>query len=99
MPVPAQMGVEEIYLGKKQKFITVASHLDSAEPIWFGRERKKEKAGREAPAGFASSVEVAQAAGDQALRGERVLGAGLAPLAAPPRPRPMLLARAEREAA
>ncbi len=41
-PVLAQMGVDEIHLGKKQKFITVVSNLDSAEPVWFGRERKKE---------------------------------------------------------
>jgi transposase len=41
-PVLAQMGVDEIYLGKKQKFITVVSNLGSVEPIWFGRERKKE---------------------------------------------------------
>jgi len=36
------MGVDEIYLGKKQKFITVVSNLESGEPLWFGRERKKE---------------------------------------------------------
>ena len=41
-PVLAQMGVDEIHLGKKQKFITVVSNLDSAEAVWFGRERKKE---------------------------------------------------------
>jgi len=41
-PVLAQMGVDEIHLGKKQKFITVVSNLDSPEPVWFGRERKKE---------------------------------------------------------
>jgi transposase len=41
-PSLAQMGVDEIYLGKKQKFITVVSNLDSVEPVWFGRERKKE---------------------------------------------------------
>jgi transposase len=41
-PVLAQMGVDEIYLGKKQKFITVVSNLDNGEPVWFGRERKKE---------------------------------------------------------
>ena len=41
-PLLAQMGVDEIHLGKKQKFITVVSNLDSAEPVWFGRERKKE---------------------------------------------------------
>ena|SRR5215471_1711640 len=36
------MGVDEIYLGKKQKFITVVSNLGNVEPVWFGRERKKE---------------------------------------------------------
>jgi transposase len=41
-PALAQMGVDEIHLGKKQKFITVVSNLDSAEPVWFGREHKKE---------------------------------------------------------
>jgi transposase len=41
-PALVQMGVDEVYLGKKQKFITVVSNLDSGEPVWFGRERKKE---------------------------------------------------------
>jgi transposase len=41
-PPLVQMGVDEIYLGKKQKFITVVSNLNTAEPLWFGRERKKE---------------------------------------------------------
>jgi transposase len=41
-PALARMGVDEIYLGKKQKFITVVSNLDNCEPLWFGRERKKE---------------------------------------------------------
>ncbi len=36
------MGVDEIHLGKKQKFLTVVSNLESGEPLWFGRERKKE---------------------------------------------------------
>jgi len=36
------MGVYEIYLGKKQKFLTVVSNLETGEPLWFGRERKKE---------------------------------------------------------
>lgn len=36
-----QMGVDEIYLGKKQKFLTVVSNLETGEPLWFGRERKK----------------------------------------------------------
>lgn len=41
-PALRHMGVDEIHLGKKQKFLTVASNLDNGEPLWFGRERKKE---------------------------------------------------------
>ena len=41
-PALRQMGVDESYVGKKQKFITVASNLETAEPLWFGDERKKE---------------------------------------------------------
>ena len=41
-PALRQMGVDEIYLGKKTKFVTVVSNLESGEPLWFGRERKKE---------------------------------------------------------
>jgi len=41
-PALRQMGVDEIYLGKKQKFVTVVSNLETSEPVWFGRERKKE---------------------------------------------------------
>jgi transposase len=37
-----QAGVDEIHLGKKDKFITVVSNLETGEPLWFGRERKKE---------------------------------------------------------
>jgi transposase len=37
-----QMGVDEIYLGKSQKFLTVVSDLETGEPLWFGRERKEE---------------------------------------------------------
>jgi transposase len=29
-------------LGKKNKFVTVVSNLDTGEPLWFGQERKKE---------------------------------------------------------
>ena len=36
------MGVDEIHLGKQQKFLTVVSNLETGEPLWFGRERKKE---------------------------------------------------------
>lgn len=41
-PALRQMGVDEIYLGKKQKFMTVVSNLESGEPLWFGPERRKE---------------------------------------------------------
>lgn len=41
-PALKQMGVDEIHLGKKGKFLTVVSNLDNGEPLWFGRERKKE---------------------------------------------------------
>src|SRR6202162_2422932 len=41
-PALRQMGVDEIHLGKKQKFLTVVCNLETGEPVWFGRERKKE---------------------------------------------------------
>lgn len=41
-PALKEMGVDEIHLGKKVKFITVVSNLGSGEPIWFGADRKKE---------------------------------------------------------
>ena len=41
-PALRQMGIDEIHLGKKQKFLTVVSNLMTGEPLWFGRERKKE---------------------------------------------------------
>jgi transposase len=41
-PALRQMGVDEIHLGKKQKFLTVVCNLETVEPLWFGRERKKE---------------------------------------------------------
>jgi transposase len=37
-----QMGVDEIYLGKAQKFLTVVSNLETCEPLWFGKDRKEE---------------------------------------------------------
>jgi len=36
------MGVDEIHMGKKDKFITVVSNLQTGDPLWFGRERKRE---------------------------------------------------------
>jgi len=41
-PALKQMGVDEIYRGKNDKFLTVVSNLESGEPLWFGKERKKE---------------------------------------------------------
>ena len=41
-PPLRQMGVDELYRGKKDKFLTVVCNLETAEPLWFGRERKKE---------------------------------------------------------
>jgi transposase len=41
-PSLRQMGVDEIYRGKKGKFLTVVSNLETGEPLWFGRERKRE---------------------------------------------------------
>src|SRR6516164_3904038 len=42
LPPLRQMGVDEIYRGKKGKFLSVVCNLETAEPLWFGRERKKE---------------------------------------------------------
>jgi len=41
-PPLRQMGVDEIYRGKKGKYLTVVCNLETGEPLWFGRERKKE---------------------------------------------------------
>jgi transposase len=41
-PALHQMGVDEIYLGKKQKFLTVVCNLETGEPLWLKSERKKE---------------------------------------------------------
>jgi transposase len=41
-PALRDMGVDEIFLGRKQKFVSVVSNLESGEPLWFGAERKKE---------------------------------------------------------
>lgn len=40
--VTRQLGVDEIYLGKSQKFLTVVSDLESGEPLWFGSGRQQE---------------------------------------------------------
>src|SRR6266581_3968071 len=36
------LGVDEIFLGKTVKFLTVVSDLESGEPLWVGLERKRE---------------------------------------------------------
>jgi transposase len=41
-PALRRLGVDEIFLGKATKFVTVVSNLENGEPLWFGRERKKE---------------------------------------------------------
>jgi len=41
-PPLRQMGVDEIYRGKSDKFLTIVSNLETGEPQWFGMERKKE---------------------------------------------------------
>ena len=41
-PPLRQMGIDELYRGKKGKFLTVVCNLETGEPLWFGKERKKE---------------------------------------------------------
>ena len=36
------LGVDEIFLGQADKFLTVVSDLETGEPLWVGRERKQE---------------------------------------------------------
>ena len=36
------LGVDEIFLGKRDKFLTVVSDLERGEPLWVGLERKRE---------------------------------------------------------
>ncbi len=36
------LGVDEIYLGRRDKFLTVVSDLESSEPLWADRDRKRE---------------------------------------------------------
>ena len=42
LPPLRHMGVDEIYKGKREKFLTVVCNLETGEPLWFGRERKQE---------------------------------------------------------
>ena len=38
-PALKHLGVDEIWLGRRLKFLTVVSNLESSEPLWFGRDR------------------------------------------------------------
>jgi hypothetical protein len=40
-PPLRHMGVDELYQGKPDKFLKVVCNLETAEPLWFGKERKK----------------------------------------------------------
>jgi hypothetical protein len=42
-PALRQMGVDEIHLGKQPKFITVASNLETGEPLWLGESGKRRR--------------------------------------------------------
>ena len=42
-PPLRQMGVDELYRGKKDKYLTVVCNLETGEPLWFGHTRQKEK--------------------------------------------------------
>src|SRR6202011_2612203 len=37
-----QMGLLALHLSADQKFLTVVCNLETSEPLWFGRERKRE---------------------------------------------------------
>lgn len=41
-PILRQVGIDEIHLGKRRKFLTVVSNLETGEPLWFGPDRKEE---------------------------------------------------------
>jgi transposase len=38
-PALWRLGVDEIYRGKKSKFLTVVCNLATGEPLWFGRDQ------------------------------------------------------------
>ena len=42
LPPLRHLGVDELCRGKKDKFLTVVCNLDTGEPLWFGKSRKKE---------------------------------------------------------
>ena len=58
--------MDEIYRGKKDKFLTVVSNLETGEPLWFGKGAEEGDAGRILP----NSVEERAAQTDRGgLRG------------------------------
>ena len=40
-PPLRQMGVDEMYSGKREKFLTVVCNLETGEPLWFGTRKKE----------------------------------------------------------
>ncbi len=40
--MPYASGSISLRVGKQQKFLTVVSNLETGDPLWFGRERKRE---------------------------------------------------------
>jgi len=58
-PALKQMGVDEIYRGKNDKFLTVVSNLETGEPLWFGRSGRRRRwtstSGRNSEAGSANA--------------------------------------------
>ena len=40
-PPLRQMGVDELYHGKKDKFLTVVCNLETGEPLWFGKNAQE----------------------------------------------------------
>jgi transposase len=45
-PPLRHLGVDELYLGRKQKFVIVASNLETGEPLWLGDDRTEESLDR-----------------------------------------------------
>ena len=61
-PQLLHIGVDEIYRGKKGKFLTVVCNLETGEPLCFGRERKKETLDDFFPSQLSPAAETNEAA-------------------------------------
>jgi hypothetical protein len=48
-PPLRHIGVDEIYQGKREKFLTVVCNLQTGEPLWFGPGTQAGDAGRILP--------------------------------------------------